>query len=229
MTRFAQTAPTLLRAALALTIPAYVLTNHEFRPLDHRISQQAGAQIRVPFDLGQAEPLDIEVVFSVIDPTPEEGQRVRFLVNGELVSEAPVETFYLAQRHRFDVASARVRAGGNVLIAESVAPDSPSDTTLELSARIHNYSGINTSFPRAFVVDDDSVALFFGRLTARQHVARFLGLFAAALAVVWITLRLHSQRRCRGRGQDAGAAASLRACLLCARRSLSPFSSRMWT
>ena len=42
----------------------------------------------------------------------------------------------------------------------------------------------------------------------------------------WVEWRNAAVRRGR---QDAGVAAGWRACLLCSRRELSPFSSRMWT
>ena len=108
-----------------------------------------------------------------LDGEPRGDAGVAFLLNDELVHREEVPTRYVMHWVRFPAGHALSRAGGNELLVEIVEPGSSGASTLQLTARLHNYYGINPKFPRAYVVLDESVELFFERFSATERAARF--------------------------------------------------------
>jgi hypothetical protein len=196
----------LLMFALALAVPAFLLTKIWFLPLDVKLmlTHAAGAST-VALD-GPAS-LHIEYGLTVRAP---EGIAPQATVswNGIKVADVPAQRLFVADRGRLLVPVDATRQGDNEL---RVTVDGPPETTFEFQARVHNYYGIAPDFPRAYIVSDEAVRHARSQTSAARHVFRgfaFYLMSLGALAIVAAATRTMTTRA-RARAMMAAPAAAL--------------------
>lgn len=170
----------LLILALALALPAYVLTNESFRPIEERVHLQ-GRDASWSFELTSSESLFLEFEFTV-RASSEGSARIVLGFNDTEVASIKSEKLYVTERAMVLVPLTSVRPGENRL---HVRVDGPPSATFELDLRLHNYYGISPRFPRAIVVSDEAVTHFFSQLSMSRRALRFATFYLLSLIVVW--------------------------------------------
>ena len=174
-----------LLMALALALPAFLLVNESFRPVEERASLEGRTASHV-FSLDAAEPLLLEMEFAVRPPAQADaapGSAALLLtLNGVRVERVEAEQFYVVNRAMPLAPVGAVREGDNRL---DIALDGPPSFVFDATLRIHNYYGINPNFPRVFVVPDEAVAHFFTQGSAVRHLVRLAVVGALSLVAVW--------------------------------------------
>ncbi len=193
LSRFLRIPRAVLVCAAALAVPAYALTHEGFRPIEQRAHLE-GSEATWAFDLKSPESLFLEFEFTV--RAPDEGTAgIVVSVNGTEVAAIQARQLYVTQRAMPLVPLHAVRKGANRLQVKAVGPAS---ATFEMNLRLHNYYGINPRFPRAFVVSDEAVSLFFRHLSIGRRVLRFGAFYLLGLLVAWGITRAF--RRTSGAG-----------------------------
>ena len=174
-----------LLMALALALPAFLLVNESFWPVEERASLEGRTASHV-FSLDAAEPLLLEMEFAVrplaqADAAP--GSAALLLtLNGVRVERVEAEQLYVVNRAMPLAPVGAVRESDNRL---DIALDGPPSFVFDATLRIHNYRGINPNFPRMFVVPDEAVAHFFTQGSAVRHLVRLAVVGALSLVTVW--------------------------------------------
>ncbi len=182
--------PHLLMAfALALALPAYLLTNESFRPTEEKTHLQ-GRDLSWDFTVVSPEWLFLELEFTVRAPGGERTGIVLTL-NDMQVASLPAERLYVTQRARILMPLDAVRARENRL---RVRVDGPAAATFEANLRLHNYYGISPRFPRAFVVADQSVMHFLRQFSIPGHVVRFGAFYLLSALLLWGIGRISGRR-----------------------------------
>ena len=176
---------TRLLMTLVLALPAFLLTNETFQPVEIQVSLE-GEDASHVFSLDVAEPLLLETEFAVRPPAQADatlGSAALLLtLNGVRVARVEAEQLYVVNRAMPLAPVAAVRGGTNRL---EVTLDGPSSFAFDATLRIHNYRGINPRFPRAFVVPDEAVAHFFARGSVVRHLVRLAVIGMLGLVAVW--------------------------------------------
>lgn len=193
MTRPAAIRP-VLGFALALALPAYLVTNESFRPFEARF-QLAGDRAVQTIDLAPPEPLFLEyelILRAPVDARP----TVVVDLNGSRAATIPARRLFATQHDNVLLALAPVRQGANRLEA---AVEGATGATFELRARLHNYYGIAPDFPRVFVVADESVAHATAARPLFRRGVRFVVFYLASLALLVVVGR-QAARRSSGAG-----------------------------
>ena len=174
-----------LLMALALALPALLLTNEVFQPIEERVSLE-GRDASHVFSLDAAEPLLLEIEFAVRPPAQADAapgsSALVLALNGVRVARVEVEQLYVVNRAMPLAPVAAVREGDNRL---DVALDGPPAFAFDVTLRIHNYRGINPNFPRVFVVPDEAVVHFFTEGSAVRHLVRLVVVGALSLVAIW--------------------------------------------
>lgn len=171
----------LLVAGLVTAISAFLLSNPAFVPLAERFEGE-GAEIRHRFTLTAPDSiyLNYELVLRAggnVRPT------VRVQLNDVVAATLPVEALSVQQLGRVHLPAAATRAGANDLV---VTAEGGLDASIELHARLHNYSGIAPDVPRAAVVADEAWRLWWSQSSRLAIVGRFVACCVGALLVLAI-------------------------------------------
>ena len=188
---------TLLAFAVALAIPAFLLAAGPFQPFEERVT--LGGEIAShSFSLESPQPLYLEFEFAVQPPpgldTDVDAAAIAISLNDVLVARLSTERYFVMARAMPLVSRSLVLSGENRL---DVEVDGPTGFTFDMNLRVHNYSGINPQFPRAFIVPDEAV---FRDLLGRPpwtHLSRLALILAASVLVVLTLARAlqgHSRR-----------------------------------
>jgi GGDEF domain-containing protein len=171
----------VLGFALALALPAYLVTNESFRPFEARF-QLAGDRAVQTIDLATREPLFLEyelILRAPVDARP----TVVVDLNGSRAATIPARRLFATQHDNVLLAFAPVRQGENRLEA---AVEGAPGAAFEVRARVHNYYGIAPDFPRVFVVADESVAHATAARPLFWRGVRFLVFYLASLALLFV-------------------------------------------
>jgi hypothetical protein len=179
----------VLGFALALALPAYLVTNETFRPFEARF-QLEGGRAGQTIELAAREPLFLE--YELILRAPVESRPTVVIdLNGSRAATIPARRLFATQHDNVLLAFAPVRQGENRLEA---AVEGAPGATFELRARVHNYYGIAPDFPRVFVVADESVAHATAARPLFWRGVRFLMFYLASLAMLLVVARLAVRR-----------------------------------
>jgi hypothetical protein len=191
--------------ALALTVPALLLTKIWFSPLDARLTLTHAASAGT-VALDAAASLYIEYGLTVRAAAGAAPKATVFW-NGVTVAGLPAQRLFVADRGRVLVPVDATRPGDNEL---RVTVDGPPATTFEFQARIHNYYGIAPDFPRAYVVSDDAVRHAQSQLSPAHRVLRFIAFYVTNLAAfVIVAGATRSLTRARSRAMMVAPVAAL--------------------
>lgn len=178
----------LLLTAIVFALPAALLTNERFRPVDERVAISSAHPIH-DFALDRAEPIYVEYGLT-LRSSGERRPTATIDVNGVPVAIVPGERLYVAIGGRVLAPVTAARAGRNAL---GVRLQGDPGATFELRGRVQNYYGIAPDFPRVFVVADESVrqrdALEPGAVTARRWAICLVAGFAFAAALDRVVAR----------------------------------------
>jgi hypothetical protein len=169
-----------LGVALAVALPAFLLTNPAFQPMAERVAG-TGSRVSHRFELARPESLFLDyeiVVASSGGPRPE----VAVLVNGTPAARLVVDVLSRQQFGKVRLPADATRAGANEMAVEVTGGAAP---TVELSARLNNYYGIAPDIPRAAIVSDEAARLWWASRSVMAHAGSFLLAFVASLGVVW--------------------------------------------
>lgn len=169
---------------LALVLPAFLLTNEAFEPIERPITLEGGSAAAA-FALQKAEPLVLESEFAIRPPDgqvppPLAAARLRLTLNGVEVATLEAPQLYALHRAMPVAPVTAVRPGENQIVITT----DPAGLTAAVTMRVHNYTGINPIFPRVFVVPDGAVSHFFGSSFGR-HGLRLLSLALLSVATIW--------------------------------------------
>ena len=171
-----------LAAAAMLALPALLLVHASFVPVEVGATIAAG-NTHV-FTLTAAEPLVLESEY-VVRPSGDGGDLtvgadLVVSLNGAEVARLAASQLFVVNRAMPVAPAAGVRVGTNRL---DVVLDGPPGYTGELTVRIHNYTGINPNFPRAFVVPDAALAHRLATTPPVAHAARLVVILLLSLAL----------------------------------------------
>jgi hypothetical protein len=176
---------THLAAAAVIALPALLLVHTSFVPVEVTATLAAGDTHT--FTLATVEPLVLESEYTVRPPGDggdlTVGADVVLALNGTEVARLPSPQLFVVHRAMPVAPAAAARAGTNRL---GVTLDGPPGYTGDLTLRLHNYTGINPGFPRAFVVPDAAFVHRAATIPVAAHVARGVTL----LALAWLLVRL---------------------------------------
>jgi hypothetical protein len=175
-----------LAFALVLAIPAYWQTHESFRDFEQRFHAE-GSKAVLSFELESPESLILEIELTVRADT-----RVVFLVNETEFADLPADRLYAVRREKLFVSREAVGRGRNEILVETRGAPS---SGFEMTARLHNYYGINPKFPRAFVVSDEAARNFFSGFSPLGRAARFTLFYVASLFVLSAASRLFHRSR----------------------------------
>ena len=174
----------MLGCALAISLPAYLLSNPSFQPFAARFHLE-GRSGTGAFELPTAEPLILEYEIAVRAP---DGDRpiVRIGLNGVPVISVGGEALYRTAFDRRPLPLEAIRAGHSELTAEI---EGLPGASFDINARVHNYTGIAPDFPRAAVVPDEALTQFLASQSPAQRVVRFAAIYLGAVllcaGLVW--------------------------------------------
>jgi len=172
----------VLAFALAFALPAFLVTNESFHPIDERIRLE-GRSAEHTFEVPTGEPIFLEygvIVRAAEGPRP----TIAIDLNGTPAAGIATDRLFATTGGKVLLPVGLVRPGRNVLRVS--VEDAPA-ATFELGGRIQNYFGIAPDFPRIFVVADDAVSHVNRKRPVALSVLRFGaflivgGLIAAAL------------------------------------------------
>lgn len=172
-------------AALAIALPASVLTNASFRPVDARLQFDGQAAATGVFELTSRQPLFLEFDLVVRAPSDARPAAV-FTLNDVEITTIVNRTLYVGEGARIALPIAAIREGENRL---TVALGPPAGATFDFRARIQNYHGIAPDFPRAVVVPDAAVSQATSVRSTAGRLVRFTGFYAGSVIVVWLLFR----------------------------------------
>ena len=174
----------LLVAGLTAALPAFLLSDPAFVPIAERFDGQ-GAEVRHAFVLKRLESLYLDYEL-VLESAGDIRPAVHVRLNGQLVATLPVEALSRQQFGRTMLPAGAARAGPNEVVVNT---DGGTQASLGLRARVHNYYGVAPDVPRAAIVADDALGVRWSQVSLLSETTRFLGLFAAAVVVVWLFQR----------------------------------------
>jgi hypothetical protein len=179
--------PTLVLAlGLAFGLPACLVTNESFQPIDERIRLE-GRSAEHAFDVPTGEPVFLEYGL-IIRTAGESRPTVRIDLNGSRATAVAGDRLFATNGGKVLLPVALVRPGRNVLRVEI---EGDSGASFELGGRIQNYFGIAPDFPRVFVVADEAV-----RHVNRVRPIAFRAFrFVVFLLVGWSTALALTARR----------------------------------
>jgi hypothetical protein len=171
-----------LAAAVALSLPALLLVHATFVPVEIGATLAAGDTHA--FTLTGAEPLVLESEYVVRPPGQggdlTVGADLLLVLNGAEVARLAPSQLFVVHRAMPVAPAAAARVGTNRL---TVTVDGPPGYTGEITVRVHNYTGINPSFPRAFVVPDAAVGHRLVTTPISTHLVRLFVILLLALAL----------------------------------------------
>jgi lysophospholipase L1-like esterase len=185
---------TRLLTVLTLALPAFLLTNESFQPIEEAISLD-GRDASHVFSLDSVEPLLLELEFII--RSPEQGvaetnpAAIVVALNDSTIARLVAQQLYVVNRAMPLAQVNTVRKGENQLDIKLEAPPS---FTFDVTMRIHNYRGISPRFPRVFVVPDEAVWQFFSEGSRTRHLLR-LGIIGLLSLLVILTVALLARRQ----------------------------------
>ena len=166
--------------ALALALPAYVLTNESFQPFEERLHLEGSLASRT-VTLTSTEPLFLELELNLRVPGEKPAVVVLHMNDTRITTIMP-ERLYVTQRAKPLILPDAIRVGENRLTVEIEGEPS---ATFGMDARLHNYYGTNPRFPRVFVVADESVAHLRSQVSLGRRAARFGTFCVVGLLLAW--------------------------------------------
>ena len=171
-------------AALLFALPALLVTNEGFQPLDERIRLEGVTATRT-VHLARAEPLFLEYGLTI---RAQGGARPTAVIdlNGTVVARMAAEQLYVPISGKVLAPVDAARIGANAL---RVRTEGPADATFELTGRLQNYYGIAPDIPRVFVVADAAVWHLFATEPRLRLLGRAVACLALGLALSWLAAR----------------------------------------
>jgi lysophospholipase L1-like esterase len=180
---------THLLAAVLFALPAVLVTNETFQPVDTRITLEGATATQV-LRLARSQPLFLEYGLTLRAPGAARPTAVIDL-NGTTVTRVPAERLYVPVSGKVLAPARAAREGANEL---RVQIEGAVDATFELNGRLQNYYGIAPDFPRVFVVPDAAVRHLFATEPVVRTAIRSAACIALGLMLAWLA----------GRGGPAG-------------------------
>jgi hypothetical protein len=172
-------------AALAVAVPAFLLTNPTFRPMAERFEGR-GTAVSHAFELAGPESLYLDYEL-VVDSRGDARPRVVVRLNGSTAAEMPVPALSRQQSGKVQLPVSAARTGSNDV---AVAVEGAAEAVLDVRARLHNYAGIAPDVPRAAVVSDEAAGLWWAGNSVVGHAGIALLLYTLALGLAWILGRV---------------------------------------
>ena len=182
--------PRLLALALVFALPASLVTQESFQPIDERV-HLVGTQATHAFSLASPEPLFLEYTLTIRAPADAARPTAVITLNGTDAAPIPGATLYAPMRGKVLLPLEPIRAGENHL---GVRIDGPAGTTIDLQARLQNYYGIAPDFPRVFIVGDAAVAHASAQRSFATRALRFGAYYAVSVLVLLAFARVLGNR-----------------------------------
>jgi hypothetical protein len=198
--------------ALALALPAFLLTNHSFRPFEARFHLDT-ADASYVFDLPSREPLFLEYVIN-LRSSDRDRPKITVELNGRPAATIAAPSLYASHQDKILLSLEPVHAGRNELritldgrTPATFDPSGRMPATFDLDARLHNYSGIAPDFPRLAVVADETVANAHAARPLWLSALTFVAFYAGSMVVLALMARATGTSR-RSTGSRVVALAS---------------------
>lgn len=167
--------------SLLLAIPSYLQVDNDFSPLKQTFEGIEKDHAGFTFNMDKREPLKLQIEFIVHGENRPEANLSLF-VNQKRETNIPIKAIYTEHREKLIVPLSSFHRGENRI---ELKLENPGQTLAQWRVKLFNYYGINSHFPKTYVVFDDTKA---GMASQGRYVDRFVGFMKLWILFFILTL-----------------------------------------